>query len=58
MTIEDQFTALEASVKNEFAALDAKLAGALADEQHWCERYWDYVALAAFIVGILVKWAF
>ncbi len=54
MTIEDRMTALETSVKAEFAAIGTRLEAVFADEQSWCERYWDYVALAAFLAGVVL----
>jgi hypothetical protein len=55
MTIEDRIIALDASVRTELAEVRAKLAAALATELGWGEKYWGYVALAAFVAGILVK---
>ena len=55
MNIDDRIASLEASLKNELAELRAKLATALASELGWGEKYWGYVALAAFVAGIVVK---
>lgn len=54
MTIEDRIANLEASLKNELASVRTTVETAFADELSWCERYWDYIALAAFAAGLLI----
>jgi uncharacterized membrane protein len=54
MNIEDRIAGLEASLKTELATLRTHVEAAFADDVSWCERYWDYIALAAFAAGLLI----